>query len=98
MFNFSVEDILLGGPLTVSIIFRGFLIKGLFWIIFIGGFALNLGDIYINSLKKSLNKIAFFHRTRKEVTELVELGINDDMDCLIGVGLLSQKQYAETRQ
>ncbi len=66
--------------------------------IFIGGFALNLGDIYINSLKKSLNKIAFFHRTRKEVTELVELGINDDMDCLIGVGLLSQKQYAEARQ
>lgn len=59
--------------------------------IFIGGFALNLGDVYINSLKKSLNRIAFFHRTREEVIELVELGINDDMDCLIGVGLLSQK-------
>src|SRR3989344_1652694 len=59
--------------------------------IMIGGFALNSGEIYLESLKRNLRKIEFFSRKPEDVENLVDLGINDDNDCLIGIGLLAQK-------
>lgn len=65
--------------------------------IFIGGFALNVGLPYLESLRRNLVKVDFYNRTKKEIPRLVELGINDDNDCLIGVGLLAQKSiHAKT--
>lgn len=61
--------------------------------IIIGGFALNCGVNYLRSLKKNLLKIDFYSREKKEILRLVELGINDDSDPLIGIGLLAQKQF-----
>jgi glucokinase len=55
--------------------------------IFIGGFALNCGDAYLNSLRRSLKKHDFFNRNPETISQLVTLGINDDNDCLIGIGL-----------
>lgn len=63
--------------------------------IIIGGFALNCGNNYLRSLKSNLLKTDFYSREKKEILNLVELGINDDSDSLIGVGLLAQKQHAE---
>lgn len=60
--------------------------------IMVGGFALNLGEIYLSSLRSNLKKIEFFNRGPMEIEGLVELGINDDCDCLIGIGLLAEKQ------
>lgn len=63
--------------------------------IIIGGFALNCGANYLRSLKKNLLKTDFYSRGKKEILNLVELGINDNSDSLMGIGLLAQKQYAE---
>ena len=51
--------------------------------IIVGGFALNCGDRYLMSLQTSLLKTDFYSRKRREIPILVELGINDDNDCLI---------------
>lgn len=59
--------------------------------IIIGGFALNCGKNYLRSLKKNLLRTDFYSRKKKEVLNLVELGINDDSNSLIGIGLLAQK-------
>ena len=66
--------------------------------IIIGGFALNCDDRYLESLRANLLKTDFYNRKRGEISTLVELGINDDNDCLLGIGLLAQKKYAETAQ
>lgn len=63
--------------------------------IIIGGFALNCGDRYLETLRVNLRKTDFYGRERREIPNLVELGINDDNDCLIGIGLFTQKKYAE---
>ena len=60
--------------------------------IIVGGFALNLGEIYLKSLRSNLKKIEFFNRTPAEIENLVALGVNDDCDCLIGIGLLAERQ------
>ena len=60
-----------------------------------GGFALNCGDMYLESLRASLSKTDFYSREKAEIPTLVELGINDDSDCLIGIGLLTQNKYAK---
>lgn len=59
--------------------------------IIIGGFALNLGEIYLTSLRKNFMALNFYNREDKEINNLIELGINDDCDCLIGIGLLAKK-------
>lgn len=66
--------------------------------IIVGGFALNCGDRYLESLRTNLLKTDFYSRKEEEIPTLVELGINDDNDCLIGIGLLAQKKYAEATQ
>lgn len=63
--------------------------------IIIGGFALNCGSEYINSLRRSLKKVDFYGRHSSEIKKLVELGIKDDNSCLIGIGLLSEKKLAK---
>lgn len=77
-------------PLTYAIGFiSGSIGVGKF--IFIGGFALNAGQQYIDSLHRNLMKIDFYNRSEEEIKNLVELGKNDGLDCLIGVGLLTNK-------
>jgi glucokinase len=67
--------------------------------IFIGGFALSCGDKYLDSLKRNLQKIDFYSREKKDILNLVDLGINDDSDSLIGAGILASKQhFANARQ
>lgn len=66
--------------------------------IIIGGFALNCGEKYLESLRRNLLKTDFYSRKAEEISTLVALGVNDDNDCLIGIGLLAQKKYAETNQ
>lgn len=65
--------------------------------IFIGGFALNLGKPFLQSVRRNLKKVDFYNLGKKEVQQLVDLGINDDNDCLIGIGLLAQKLYANAK-
>lgn len=62
--------------------------------IFIGGFALNLGKPFLQSVRRNLQKVDFYNLSKHEIPQLVDLGINDDNDCLIGVGLLVQKLHA----
>lgn len=64
--------------------------------IIIGGFALNCGEPYIKSLRRNLQKVDFYGRERSELKNIVELGVNDDNACLIGIGLLTQKEDANT--
>ena len=59
--------------------------------IIIGGFALNCGRPYLISLRNNLLKVDFYGRKKKEIPNLIELGINDDNDSIIGIGFLAQK-------
>ncbi len=59
--------------------------------VFIGGFALNCGQKYLDSLRRSITKHDFYQRPRGEIPNMVSLGINDDNDCLIGIGLLAER-------
>lgn len=66
--------------------------------IIIGGFALNCGNPYLESLRMNLLKTDFYGRKKKEIPHIVELGINDDNDALIGIGLLAKRKYLENEQ
>lgn len=61
--------------------------------IIIGGFSLNVGKPYLNSLTSNLLKLDFFNLKKSEVRKIVQLGINDDNNCLVGVGLLVERMY-----
>lgn len=59
--------------------------------VFVGGFALNCGQKYLDSLQRSIVQHDFYHRPQDEIPNMVSLGINDDNDCLVGIGLLAER-------
>lgn len=59
--------------------------------IIVGGFALNCGKPYLELLRKNLYKTDFYGREKDEIANIVEFGVNDDNDSLIGIGLLARK-------
>ncbi|MGR3174413.1 MAG: ROK family protein [Candidatus Scalindua sp.] len=63
--------------------------------IIVGGFALNCGEPYLELLRKNLYKTDFYGREKDEIANIVEFGVNDDNDSLIGIGLLARKILVE---
>lgn len=60
--------------------------------IIMGGFALGVGEPYMQALKANLHKATFFGRTPQEIEDLVVFGANDDDHGLIGMGLMLQRK------
>jgi predicted NBD/HSP70 family sugar kinase len=54
--------------------------------ILIGGFALAVGPLYIDTLVKALREIGLFGIHTDDIETMVELGENDDNHCLLGMG------------
>ncbi|MDO8608918.1 MAG: ROK family protein [bacterium] len=81
-------------PLAISIANMSALI-GVQKVIFIGGFALNCGTAYLKSVQRNLKKLDFYGKNNKEIPKIVNLGINDDNDPLIGVAIFVKRNTNE---
>lgn len=81
-------------PLAVSIANMSAMI-GVQKVIFIGGFALNCGVAYLKSVRRNLKKLDFYGKNKTEIPNIVNLGINDDNDPLIGVAIFVKRNTSE---
>lgn len=57
----------------------------------IGGFAVNCGEFYRQSLLKNLIKIGIRNISNEDIDNMIDIGFEDDNDPLIGMGFLIQK-------
>lgn len=62
--------------------------------IIIGGFALRIGESYLESLRQSLVEVAgvdYYGRQESEIRGMVTLGERDEKDGLVGIGILADR-------
>jgi glucokinase len=63
-------------------------------VIFVGGFALGVGQPYLKALQANLVRLGLFGRSPSDIRRLVCLGSRDDAIGLRGLGLIAQRHRA----
>ncbi len=64
--------------------------------IIIGGFALGVGPVYLESLRSNLKRIGIYGLPKQEIGRIVTLGRIDDYPELVGIGLLARQKVLPT--
>ncbi|MCX4698832.1 ROK family protein [Streptomyces sp. NBC_01373] len=93
-----------GDPFAVAVVRTGlahlatavssvFLAAGIRRYVFVGGFALAVGERFLDVLAEELLRVGCFGLTAPEIRDMLVLGAPDDDHCLIGMGRLLGKRH-----